>query len=201
MLQEILKTLFALVLLAFPLANCARAQNADLSTDAGVIAELQKTADAKNAAIAGSGDEKLDAKRRAASRLEAKDVCIKRLKEAEIIVIGFFRTDVGCHLDGVFVDSRYFDREEFDLSKFALAALGWEKATKRERENLAKIWVEKGLLVFAPLPNQSLSAVSTGDDNIKVTASSKYPAGVTSRSTTKSFVFGKDGGLLPGSNY
>lgn len=112
-----------------------------------------------------------------------------------------FRTDVGCHLDGIFVGSRYFAREESDLSKLALAALGWEKASKSERENLANIWVEKGLLVFAPLSNQSLSAISTGDGNVKVTASSKYPAGVTSRSVSKVFVFNQEGGLESGSGY
>lgn len=172
--------------------------NMDLSTDAAVLAELQKIKDAK---IKTTGDEKLDAKIKNARKLEAKDFYIKRIKDEEIIVIGFFRTDVGCLLDAVFIDSRYFERKQFDLSKLALAALGWEKATKRECENLARIWVEKGLLVFAPLPNQSLSAISTGDGNVKVTASSKYPAGVTSRSKVKSFVFDKDGGLLPGSGY
>jgi hypothetical protein len=201
MWQEILKTLFAFVLLTFPLANCASAQNADLSTDAGVIAELQKRVDAKNAEGA-NGDEKLIAKQKAASKLEAKDVCIERLKEsAKIIVIGFFRTDVGCRFDGAFVDSRYYERENSDISKIALGALGWEKANRTQRENLAKIWVEKALLVFAPLPSQKVSAISFGDSEIKVTASSEYPPNVTSRSVTKQFVFDKDGNLLSAAGY
>lgn len=180
------------------LTNCANAQTisnvTDLSTDKGVIEELQNIIDAKNVERT-SGNEKLPDKQKAANNLKKEDVCIERIKEAKIIVIGFFRTDVGCVLDAVFIDSHYFEREDFDLSKIALAALGWEKATKSERENLAEIWVEKGLLVFAPLPNQSLSAFSTGDGDIKVTASSKYPAGVTSRSVSKVFVFNQAGSL------
>lgn len=178
----------------------APSNNGDLSTDEAVIAELQKIIYAKYAEIT-KGDKELEAKRKAANKLEAKDVCIKRFREsAEIIVIGFFRTDYGCHLDGVFIDSRYFDREKFDLSKSVLAALGWEKANQKVRENLAKIWVEKGLLVFAPLTNQTLSAISTADGGIKVTASSKYPPGVTSRTETKKFIFDKDGGLVSGNS-
>lgn len=201
MCQEILKTLFAFVILVFPLANCASAQNSDLSTDAGVIAELQKTVDAKSAELA-KGDEKLIAKQKAASKLSRETVCIERLKEsAKIIVIGFFRTDGGCRFDGAFVDSRYYERENSDISRIALGALGWEKANQKERENLAKIWVEKALLVFAPLPSQKVSAISSGDGEIKVTALSEYPPNVTSRSVTKQFVFDKGGGLLSAAGY
>ncbi|MEP6900988.1 MAG: hypothetical protein ABJA66_04510 [Actinomycetota bacterium] len=199
--KRVLPFAVALIFLSGALAVCAAAQTADLSTDKAVIAELQKTVDARDAKPA-KGDEKLEAKRKAASRLDAKDVCIKRLKEStKVIVIGFFRTDVGCYFDGVFIDSRYFERDGFDLSKIALAALGWKKAIQIQRENLAKIWVEKALLAFAPLPNQTLSAVSTSDGKIKVTASSKYPPGVTSRTETKKFVFDKDGGLYSGGDY
>lgn len=201
MWQEIPKFLFAFVLLAFPLSSCASAQHADLSIDAGVIAELQKTVDAKSAELA-KGDEKLIAKQKAASKLSKENVCIERLKEsAKIIVIGFFRTDVGCRFDGAFVDSRYYERESSDISKIALGALGWAKANRTARENLAKIWVEKGLLVFAPLPYQKVSAISSGDTEIKVTASSEYPPNVTSRTQTKQFVFDKDGSLLSTAGY
>lgn len=215
MTKNLIKYALAVFVMSIFSASCAGAQiisnqdrtkvestskTVDLSTDEAVIAELQKITDANNAKRA-NGDEKLLAEQKSANNLKKEDVCIKRIKDAKIIIIGFFRTDVGCGLDAVFIDSRYFERENFDLSKLALAALGWEKATKSERENLAKIWVEKGLLVFAPLPNQSLSAISIGDGNVKVTASSEYPAGVTIRSVSKSFVFNKDGGLLPGSGY
>lgn len=199
MLQEILKILFAFVLLTFPLSNCASAQNADLSTDAGVIAELQKIIDAKNAERA-NGDEKLIAKQKAAGKLEAKDVCIERIKDAEIIVIGFFRTDVGCHFDGAFVNSRYIEREDAALSKSALDAFGWEKADRTRRETLAKIWVGEGLLAFSQMPYQKVSAAIIGD-GIKITVSSQYPDGVTSRRVPKRFVFDKNGNLLSASDY
>ncbi len=158
-----LKLCLALVALPFFLASCANAQSipnqdrrqtevtatdADLSTDAGVIAELQRMIDAKNAA-AGEADEKLAAKRRAASRLEPKDVCIQRLKEsAKVIVVGFFRMDYGCYLAGAFVGSRYFEATEIELHQNALKALGWQRANRSERERLALVWVEKDLLAF-----------------------------------------------------
>ncbi len=211
MSENLMKYVLAIFFVCGFSAGCANAQivpkqeqpknelpsNMNLSNDEAVLAELQKITDSKNAKRA-NGDEKIVAEPNAVFKLEAKDVCIKRIKEAKIIVVGFFRTDYGCHLEGIFVGSRYFEREESDLSKIALAALGWEKATKNERENLANIWVEKGLLVFAPLPYQSLSAISTGDGSVKVTASSQYPAGVTSRTISKTFIFGKDGALFSG---
>jgi hypothetical protein len=209
MKTDLLKFALAFLAISIFLANCADAQKipvdksggTDLSTDAGIIAELQKIIGGKNAE--STGDEKLDAKRKAANKLEAKDVCIERLKEsAKIIVIGFFRNDYGCHFEGAFVGSRYFDatKEISELSKAALEELGWKKANQKARENLAKLWVEKALLVFAPLANQTLSAISASDGKIKVTASSKYPPGVTSRTETKTFVFGKDGELFSGSS-
>lgn len=136
--------------------NCANAQNipnregsnTDLSTDAAVIAELQKMKDAE-IAEAPKGDEKLEAKRRAASRLEARDICIERFKESpRVIVIGAFRYDYGCHFEGVFIDSRFYERTKRELHRNALAAFGWEKANRTERENLARLWVERGLLAF-----------------------------------------------------
>lgn len=196
---------------AFFLTGCANAQSkpnkesvtnelptekADLSNDEAVLAALQKIIDAKSEELT-KNNKKLDTKRQAASRLEPKDVCIRRLEESKkIIIIGFFRTDAGCHLDGAFIDSRYLEREKFDLSKNVLSALGWEKASQKERENLVKIWVEKGLLIFNPMPNQTLAATTGGDGEIKVAASSTYPPGVTSRAVAKKFVFDKDGGLI-----
>lgn len=163
MLNDSLKYALVFFVVSCFLANCASAQfvqnrerttdesssNVDLSTNEAVIAELQKMADAKNAARI-KGDEKLEAKRKAASKLETKDVCIERLKEsAKIIIIGFFRYDYGCHFEGAFINSAYFEANEAALSKSALAALGWEKAPQKERERLAKLWVEKGLLAFS----------------------------------------------------
>jgi hypothetical protein len=212
--QKLLPLILALLITSGCTSNCVNAQNvsdknraqgrlasnADLSTDEAVLAELQKMIDAKNAA-GRSGDEKLDAKKKAAGRLKAGDVCIERLKDAAIIVIGFFRTDAGCRFEGAFVDARYFERTDADLSKTALAALGWEKSPQKKRETLAALWVEKALLVFSPLPEQALSAVSGADKKIKVTASSQYPAGVTSRNAAKVFVFDRDGGFSAASDY
>lgn len=39
--------------------------------------------------------------------------------------------------------------ESADLSKNALNALGWKEANQKEREALAKLWVDKGLLAFS----------------------------------------------------
>ena len=147
-----LKLSLAVIILSGIPVGCANAQTVagkDLSTDKAVIAEMQKIVDAKSAEIS-KDDEKLEAKRKAASKLEAKDICIERLKEStKIIVIGFFRYDYGCHFEGAFINSRYFAADDADLSKTALAALGWEKALKKERERLANLWVTKGLLAFS----------------------------------------------------
>lgn len=188
-------------LAGFPV-GCIKAQtsiNNDLSTDKAVIAELRKMQEAKNSI--STGDEQLDAKRRAANKLEKKDVCIGRLKaSAKVIVIGFFRTDVGCRFDGTFIDSRFHGRDEEDLSKIAFAALGWKKADRAGRERLAKIWVGEGLLAFSEMPYQQVSAVTTGDE-IKITVTSRYPAGITSRSAAKRFVFDNEGKLISGDDY
>ncbi len=209
-----IKYALAIFALSFFSIDCANAQivsrtktpetetmmtEQDLSTDEGVIAALQEIRDAKNSV--STGDERLDAKRRAAGKLEKKDVCIGRVKEsAKVIVIGFFRTDVGCRFDGAFVNSRFHNRDEADLSKIALAALGWEKADRAGRERLAKIWVGECLLVFSQIPYQQVSAVIS-DDEIKITVTSQYPAGVTSRSTPKRFVFDKEGRMLSADNF
>ncbi len=77
------------------------------------------------------------------------DVCIGRLKESkQVIVIGFSRNDSGCRLNGAFVYSVYIENSA-DLSPIALDALGWKRANQKERERLAKLWVEKGLLAFS----------------------------------------------------
>jgi hypothetical protein len=101
---------------------------ADLSTDEGVIAELQKVVDARNAARAGD-DEKLAAKQRAARRLGRDSVCIERKEPAKIIVVGFFRNDYGCHFEGAFVGTRFYDETEIlGATKTELERLGWLRA-------------------------------------------------------------------------
>lgn len=150
-----------LLLLSFIGGGCAQAQsvsnqekveneivrNINLSTNEAVIAELQKITDAKNARLAGE-DEAIAAKRRTV-RLAAKNVCLERLKESpRVIVVGAFRYDYDCHFEGAFVDSRFYEANTLEIHENALAALGWEKANQAEREEIARLWVEKGLLAF-----------------------------------------------------
>jgi len=103
------------------LAGCANAQTIDLSTDEAVVEQFGKQ---KN------------------EKLTKDDVCIKR--SARVIVIGY----MGCSFHAAFVNSVYLE-ESADLSKNALNALGWKEANQREREELAKLWVDKGLLAFS----------------------------------------------------
>ncbi len=125
----------------------------DLSTNEAVIAEIQKRVDAENAARVGD-DKRLAAKLRAARRLEAKDVCIERPKESSrVIVVGFFRNDYGCHFEGAFVGSHYYEATEHEFHHAALEAFGWREANREGRERLALAWVEKGLLAFFDVPH------------------------------------------------
>jgi hypothetical protein len=189
-IKILLVSLFSLCVLA----GCASAQNTpnqnrqatesvsntDLSTDEAVLGELQKRADAER--------EKLGLAGKGKSKLEAKNVCFERFKEsAKIIVIGFFRYDYGCHFEGAFVNSRFYARDDIEMHKNALDALGWEKASKTERERLAKFWVEKGLLAFFDvlytknddLKNQAFhppQAVSDENGAVKITLWIQLPA-------------------------
>ena len=96
----------------------------------------------------------------------------------------------------MFVNSRYFEKNDFASSKDALAELGWKTADRREREEMAKLWVEKGLLPFSKRDNQVFAAVSSGDGKIEVIVSLQFPPGVTSRHAPQRFIFDKDGGLI-----
>lgn len=210
------QTRFSLVLvfLSSVLAGCAKAQvvsnqdrpktetpsHLDLSTNEAVLAELQRIADAKLEALG----------KPAGRKLEARFVCIKRLKEsAEIIVIGGFAYDRGCRFQGVFVHSRYFEKDDAALSKNALAALGWETASREQREKLVLLWVEKGLLPFftvlytrdKELIDQAFQppqVVSTGTGEIKVTLWLRLPSGQRREQGYQhvEYRFGRDGNLL-----
>ena len=61
------------VLLPCILAGCVNAQKVDLGTNEAVIAELQKRVDAKREPLGKTGG----------SKLNARSVCIERLKESE----------------------------------------------------------------------------------------------------------------------
>ena len=99
-----------------------------------------------------STDEGLTAAREAASGLPLAAYskgCVRRSPSLlNIIVVGSFAHDRGCAFQGVFIDSSYFEGEESDLSQRALNALGWETSAAGRREELARLWVEKGLLPF-----------------------------------------------------
>lgn len=144
MTRALKKIGMSLSLLPFLFIACVSAQTIDpanLATVEGVLAELQKLADAR---LAGKG---LVGKK--PRPLEGRNVCIERLdKTADIIIIGFFAYDRGCRLDGAFIGSRYVAESDESFSRSALATLGWEKAPKAEREMLASYWVQKGLLAF-----------------------------------------------------
>ncbi len=187
------------VFLGCILAGCANAQKVALSNDERVIAELQKRVDAKRDELGKTGG----------SKLNARSVCIERLKETEsVIVIGFFRYDQGCHFDGAFIDSKYFESTDMALSKNALAAFGWQKAPKREREMLASYWVQKGLLAFFTVlytkdkdmgerefhPPQAMTAEN---GEIKVKLWVQLPSGMRRGKEFKrvEYKFSKDGSL------
>ncbi len=138
--------------------------------------------------------------------------CIVRLSESpKVIIIGVSSSETGCQFNQVLVDSRYFRRDDATLSKIALDALGWKKARKKERERLAKLWVEKGLLAFSTVlyaKDQDLSGpdfqppqvVSGKNGEIRVALWIQLPSGMTSRKPAfqrLEFKFNKDGNLRP----
>jgi hypothetical protein len=130
-MKKLIKLSLAFIFLQCILAGCTNAQTVrtvNLSTRKAVLEWLGKQKKEK---------------------FSDDNVCIGRLKESkQVIVIGFLRTDYGCRFDGAFVYSAYIE-DSADLSHIALHALGWKKANQKQRERLAKLWVEKGLLAFS----------------------------------------------------
>ena len=125
-----IKFSLAFIFLSCGLAGCAHAQRTiNLSTDENVL-------------------ERLAIQKR--QKFDSAKICIERPKEWEnIIVVGFGRYDAGYRFDGAFVNSTYYEMPNANLSKIALEAIGWKKANRSKREELALFWVEKGLLVFS----------------------------------------------------
>ena len=101
----------------------------DLSTKAGI-----------NAAREAMAGKKLDDRSKNCVRIEP-DL-------PGVVAVGGFAYDRGCRFEGAFVKSRYFGKDDATLSKSALDALGWMAASPKQREKLAQVWVEKGLLAF-----------------------------------------------------
>ncbi len=127
-MKAIIKISLFFLLLSCILTCSTQAQKVDLSTQEAVIEQLGK-------------QKKVD--------LSNTDICVERLKvSSKIIIIGSFRYDYGCHFDGAFVNALFLE-ESSGLSSKALDALGWKNADRWQREELAKLWVEKGLLAFS----------------------------------------------------
>ena len=59
-----------------------------------------------------------------------------------IVVVGRFAYDLGCRLEGVFVNSSYVATDDKGMSGRALEALGWKTANQQKREALAQAWVD-----------------------------------------------------------
>lgn len=203
-IKNLVKISFAIIFLQCFSAGCANAQiipnqdrpkveassNIDLSTDEAVREELAKI----------SGGIKLD------------NLCIERLKEsAKIIVIGNHANDRDCEIDGAFVNSRYFEKTNAAFSKMALDALGWEAANRERREQLAKLWAEKGLSAFFTVLYTKDKDFGSGDFQPPTVVSSEN--GETVATLWVSFMtrkkefkhleyrFAKDGNLLEGSTF
>lgn len=180
-MKTLIKISLAIIFLPCLLTGCANAQADDTLTDKAVLIQLGKLNDKKF----------------------SKDVvCIKRLKEsAKLVVIGIKDDKAVCRFDGVFVDSRYFEKNSLEWSKTALSSLGWEKANEQTRQKLAKLWIEKVLFAFSAQSNQTFQAVPMDNDGIKVIVSLRLPPGVTGRNAPKIFVFDKDGNMSSASGY
>jgi hypothetical protein len=154
--------------------GCARGQDLsqyDLSTDEGVAAARE--------AIRG---EKLD---------EYSKGCVSRSPDLpKIVIVGTFAHDYGCSFQGVFLGSSYLEEDGAALSKSALNFLGWQTAKQEQREKLARLWVEKGLLPFFTVvvrqeedfrdhPFQPPRAISKEDGDVIVTLWIRLPPGMT----------------------
>lgn len=128
-MKNLIKISLAFIFLPCLLAGCANAQTVDLSTKEAILEQLGKL---KNQDLPN-----------------ADNICIKRQKElSKIIVIGNHANDRDCRIDGAFINSLYLEATDANFSKAALAALGWKNSNRAQREQLAKLWVEKGLLAF-----------------------------------------------------
>lgn len=122
----------------FTCSACAQAQDLsryDLSTDEGVAAARE--------ALSGK---KLD---------EDSKGCVRRSAGLpRIVIVGDFAHDLGCSFQGAFIGSKYFEGDGAPLSQAALNFVGWQAAKPYERERIARLWVEKGLLAFLIVPEQ-----------------------------------------------
>ena len=125
-----------------------------------------------------------------------------KLTESEVIEVrAHFMRGRGCHLVGVSVNKKYLKKGNPLLSKTVLAALGWENASRREREKLAILLVERVFFAFSADSKQVFRAVTSEGGGIKVIVSLQYPPGVTSRHAPKIFDFDQDGNSAATGDY
>ena len=165
----------------------------DLSTDEGV-----------NLARAAINGEQVD---------DHSKSCIERnIGSPKIVAVGNFRYDYGCRFAGVFVNSKYFKKDDSDLSKKAFDALGWKTANVEERQKLARAWTETGLLGFTKvigetnaefqekrLKKPQTSTAENGETTVTVwikTISDVMAGHPKAYLTLLEYKFAKDGGLL-----
>jgi hypothetical protein len=176
----------------FMCSACARGQDVsryDLSTDEGVTAARE--------AVSGK---KLD---------QYSKGCVRRSTDLpKVVVVGSFAHDLGCEFQGVFLGSRYFEGGDAALSKSALNFMGWQAAKREQREKLARLWVEKGLLAFLTVlvqkdedfpdhPFQTPQAVYSESGEIVVTLWIRQPPGMIRERVSQllEYRFSKDGEL------
>ncbi len=182
-INNFVKFTLAFVFLQCSVAGCTQAQQTiNLSTDNAVLDYLEI---------------------KIKQKFSRDKICIGRLDgwEETVIVIGHLGSDDACRIESALINNSYYELPGANLSKIALGAIGWEKANKNTRGELAKLWVKRGLLGFSPRNNQTFAAVSTSDGGIKVVVSLQYPPGITSRNAPKTFLFDKDGGLVSPNNF
>lgn len=65
-----------------------------------------------------------------------------------IVLVGTFRYDYGCYIEGAFITKRYLTARDNGLSKAVLHELGWTTANAEQRGALALAWTVKGLMGF-----------------------------------------------------
>lgn len=65
-----------------------------------------------------------------------------------IVLVGIFRFDAGCYLEGAFIGKRFVPAKDREISKAALNELGWKAANPQQRGAFALAWAAKGLMAF-----------------------------------------------------
>lgn len=123
-----------------------------------------------------------------------------------MVVVGGFAFDYGCRLQGVFMNSRYLNADDKELSRRALEALGWKAGNQSQREKMAQAWVTNALIAFLTVVSvkdpdfanhsfQPPQAVTRANGIIAVTLWVRLPTGRVrgTRYELREFTFSRDG--------